>query len=89
MLVFIAEIDDEICYNTWNETSWQSWQKIPGFSSETLSTSYTLEKIHIVIKDLGQGIWYGYISLSNGNFIGWTSIPGLTNARPIAIHYCS
>jgi hypothetical protein len=76
----VKGIDGVVYINIYTESlGWHGWINIPGGVTDIGPALEIIKnKLIVVIKDMGQGIWINMKQL-DGSWMGWTPIDGLTS----------
>jgi hypothetical protein len=74
--------NNRIYYNIFEDSAWTGWSAVPGSTPNTPAATFCGGELHIAVRSMGGGIYYGNVTLSTGTFNGWTRVPGVTPSAP-------
>jgi hypothetical protein len=75
--------DNGIYLNVRSSTgSWGGWSRLLGTIYEGPSAAIVGDILHIVVQGTSKAIFHGRMNLTNGQFLGWTMLPGATPSSP-------
>jgi hypothetical protein len=75
--------DNNLYYRTYDGSTWNGWQVIPGQTFYEPAAAIYNGKLHVaIIGPMYNAIYWGNVDLTTGEFSGWTWIQGASDSTP-------
>jgi hypothetical protein len=75
--------DNNMYYRTYDGTTWNGWQVIPGQTYYEPAAAIYDGKLHVaIIGPMYNAIYWGSVDLTTGEFSGWEWIQGASDSTP-------
>lgn len=89
----VRGLNNKIYYRTHTSSSnsWESWNVVPtGLTCDSPAAALYSGKLYLVVRGMdGYSLWFGWITLADGSFSGWTRLSGATESAPALVSYDS
>jgi len=84
----VRGMDNRIYYRRYFDRSWESWNVVPtGTTTDSPGAAVYDGKLYIAVRGMDDGLYFGWVSLTDDSFTGWTKLSGATPSSPTLATY--